>query len=229
MLVFVIIVQRHLAVIHCVFGLMVGWQMPAMAGDNETNTLLFSDHFENAIAGRWEQLKFGRPTEYFICHEANSNCLKAVADNTCSALMTKVQLEPRPRLIARWRWKIDQIPPNSTDHLARSFDHTARVIIAFDTFIGPPRTVNYVWANQVKIGDVFPHPKSGRAQMIALESGDNKAGQWISEERDVTADWHQLFGDKAMPSIVAVGVITDSESTGTKVTGYYQNIELFSK
>ena len=197
--------------------------------DNGTNTLLFSDHFERAIAGRWEQYKFGKPTDYSICREANTNCLKAVADKTCSALMTKVELEPPARLIARWRWKIDQIPPNSTDDVLRSFDHTARVIIVFDTLLGPPRTVNYVWANQVKIGAVFPHPRSGRAQMIALESGDTKAGQWIAEERDVTADWHQLFGDKAMPKIVAIGVITDSESTGTKVTGYYQNIELLSK
>ncbi len=207
----------------------MGWQLPVTAGVNGTNTLLFSDHFESAIAGRWEQLKFGRPTEYFICREADINCLKAVADNTCSALMTKVQLEPQPRLIARWKWKIDQIPPHSKDRVARGFDHTARLIIAFDTLIGPPRTVNYVWANEVNIGETFPHPRSSRAQMIALESGDKKAGQWITEERDVTADWHQLFGDRTMPKIVAVGVITDSESTGTKVTGYYQNIELFSK
>ncbi len=226
---FMINSARELAAVLCVFGLTMGSQRPAMAVDKGTNTLLFSDHFDCPIAGRWEQLKFGPPTDYFICHEADTNCLKAVADKTCSALMTRVDLEPSTRLIARWRWKIDRIPPNSTDHVLRSFDHTARVIIAFDTFIGPPRTVNYVWANQVKIGDVFPHPRSGRAQMIALESGDSKAGEWVAEERDVTADWHQLFGDKPMPKIVAIGVITDSEATGTKVTGCYQNIELLSK
>ena len=65
--------------------------------------------------------------------------------------------------------------------------------------------------------------------MIALESGVQKAGQWIAEERDVTADWHQLFGDRPMPKIVAIGVITDSENTGAQVTGYYQKLELLAQ
>jgi hypothetical protein len=194
-----------------------------------TNALLFSERFERSLAGRWEQLKFGRPTDYSIVREGSSNCLKAVADQTCSALMTKVELKPPARLVVRWQWKIDHVPTNSTDNIASSFDHTARIIIAFDTFFGPPRTLNYVWANRENIGAEFPHPLSGRAQMIALQSGNQKAGAWIAEKRDVTADWHLLFGDKPMPAIVAVGVITDSENTGTQVTGCYQNIELLAE
>jgi hypothetical protein len=194
-----------------------------------TNTLLFVERFEQSLAGRWESLRFGRTTDYTIVREGSNNCLKAVADRTCSALMTKVDLQPPIRLIARWQWKIDHVPTNATDRIARSFDHTARIIIAFDTFLGPPRTINYIWANQDKVGAVLPHPLSGRAQMIALQTGNQKAGEWIAEERDVTADWHLLFGDKPMPAIVAVGVITDSENTGTQVTGCYRNIELLSK
>lgn len=207
----------------------IGGGLPASAQRGGTNHLLFSEDFKRGLAGRWEQLRFGKQTDYSICREDTTKCLKAVADKTCSALMTKVDIKPPESLIARWRWKIDRIPSNSTDHVASSFDHAARVIIAFDTFIGPPRTLNYVWANREKAGTAFSHPLTGRAQMLALESGEQRAGEWISEERDVTADWHQLFGDKAMPRIVAIGVITDSENTGTRVTGYYANIQLLAK
>jgi len=200
----------------------------AQAGGTHT-VLVFAERFERDLTGRWEQLKFGRPTEYCIVDEGASPCLKAVANRTCSALLTKVAIKPATRLIARWQWKINHIPTNSTDRIAGSFDHTARIIIAFDTFLGPPRTLNYIWANQEKIGATLPHPLSGRAQMIALESGNQNAGRWLAEERDVTADWHQLFGDKPMPEIVAVGVITDSENTGTQVTGYYRGIELLAE
>lgn len=207
------------------FGLVGGWE----AQGKGTNQVLFADHFESSLAGRWEPLRFGRLTDYYIACEGSNMCLKAVADRTCSALMSKVELNPTGRLIARWQWKIDHIPTNSTDHIASSFDHTARIIIAFDTFIGPPRTLNYIWANRASINTVLPHLLSGRAQMIALQSGDARAGEWICEERDVTADWHQLFGDKPMPQIIAVGVITDSENTGSKVTGYYRHLELVSE
>lgn len=195
----------------------------------ETNGLLFADHFDCGLKGRWQQLKFGRPTDYETLRDGTNACLKAVADRTCSALMTRVDIKPPGRLLLRWWWKIDRIPTNSTDHLAGSFDHTARVIIAFDTFLGPPRTVNYVWANQVKIGATFPHPFSGRAQMIALQTGNQRAGEWITEERDVMADWRRLFGDRTMPDIVAIGVITDSENTGSHVTGWYRNLELLAE
>ena len=65
--------------------------------------------------------------------------------------------------------------------------------------------------------------------MIVLQTGNQRAGEWITEEREVTADWRQLFGDRAMPKIVGIGVITDSENTGTHVTGWYQNLELLAE
>lgn len=48
-------------------------------------------------------------------------------------------------------------------------------------------------------------------------------------KREVTADWRQLFGDRAMPKIVGIGVITDSENTGSHVTGWHQNLELLAE
>lgn len=201
----------------------------ATAGDLGTNRLLFLENFDRDLGGRWEQLRFGQPTVYSIVSEDGIQCLRAEADRTCSALMARVDLRPSGRLMARWRWKIGHTPTNATDRIAASFDHAARVIIAFDTFIGPPRTLNYVWANRERVGAAFAHPLSARAQMIALESGDERANSWVTEERDVTADWHRLFGDKAMPDIVAVGVITDSANTKSKVRGFYADLELLQK
>ncbi len=191
--------------------------------------LVFSERFDSPLTRHWEQLKFGKPTDYFLCMDGTNQCLKAVADKTCSAFMTKVRVKPQHRLVARWRWKIDHVPQNASDNVSRTFDHTARIIIAFDTLIGPPRTINYVWANQEKIGTDMRHPLSGRAKMVVVQSGNLLAEKWIPEERDVTSDWHRLFGEKAMPDIVALGVITDSENTGTQVTAYYQNLELLER
>jgi hypothetical protein len=86
-----------------------------------------------------------------------------------------------------------------------------------------------MWANVEKPGTVLEHPKSGRAQIFVLESGDAKAGQWIAEERDVTADWKKVFPDKPMPKIVGLGVMTDSDSLGRKLTGDYADIELIGE
>ena len=70
---------------------------------------------------------------------------------------------------------------------------------------------------------------SGRTQLIVVESGNARAGEWISEERDVTADWKSCFGQKTMPKIIGIGVLTDGDSLGCKLTGDYADIELMSK
>jgi Protein of unknown function (DUF3047) len=68
----------------------------------------------------------------------------------------------------------------------------------------------------------------GRAQMLVLEPGNGRAGEWITEQRDVTADWRRLFPGKSMPKIVGVGVLTDTDSTHTQVAANYADIELDS-
>ena len=148
----------------------------------------------------------------------------AFAQGGCSALATKVDLAPRAGITCSWNWKIDHCPKGASDDKLATFDHAARVFIAFDTWIGPPRTINYVWANQAQTNATFDHPSSSRARFIVLESGNGQAGRWLAEQRDVQKDWNLLFKGSPMPKIIAVGVFTESYYTRMPVTGWYGNI-----
>ena len=194
-----------------------------------TNTVLFAAHFEKGLGDRWQQVKFGVPTDYHLAVDGPNTFLCAAATNSCSAFMAKLNSKPPAHLIIRWRWKIDHTPTNASDRIVRDYDHSARVLIAFDTLIGPPRSINYLWANQEKIGTTMSHPLTSRAQMLVLETGNARAGEWITEERDVTADWRRLFGSKTMSKIVGVGVLTDTDSTHTQTTAGYDDLELYSQ
>jgi hypothetical protein len=57
-----------------------------------------------------------------------------------------------------------------------------------------------------------------KAQRLA-DGGDRQAGAWISEHWEVALDWPQLFDDRVILNIAAMGAITDSENTMTKVAG----------
>jgi hypothetical protein len=98
------------------------------------------------------------------------------------------------------------------------------VFVAFDTFLGPPRTIQYVWANKVKVNSTFDHPSSSRAKFIVMESGNEKAGQWLIESRDLRKDYEKAFNTHSVPKIVSVGVFTDSDGTHTSVTAWYDDI-----
>ena len=168
------------------------------------------------------------PTDYTVVFDGTSYCLRASATNSNSALMVKLNLNPPAHLFVSQRWKIVLPPPDASDRVVHDYDHETRLIIAFDTFIGPPRSLDYLWANTEPIGTAMPHPLMGRKQMLVLESGNGRVGGWVTEERDVTADWRRLFPGRKMPKIVGIGVLTDTDSTHTQVTARYADIDLDS-
>jgi hypothetical protein len=188
--------------------------------------ILFQEDFQKPLGERWKHVKFHEPTEYRIVPDGTNNCLMGFAKGGCSAFATKVELAAEPGIACSWRWKIDHCPKDGLDDSIAAFDHSARVFVAFDTWIGPPRTINYLWANRAATNSTFDHPLSSRTKFIVVESGNEKAGQWLVERRDLQKDWKLLFKDEPMPKIVGVGVFTDSHHTGAPITGWYEDIEL---
>jgi hypothetical protein len=185
---------------------------------------LFSEDFENGLSKKWEPVNFEGKTDYTIKKEGTNSVLQARAQSSASGVGTKVNIAAKKGTTFSWRWKIDKTPPGASDDTKKTFDHTARIFIAFKTMIGPPRTINYVWANKVEAGKSFEHPSSGRARFLAIESGDAKAGQWQSYKRDLLADWKLLFGNDDPPAIVGIGLMTDSDGTKQTVTAEYDDL-----
>jgi len=61
--------------------------------------------------------------------------------------------------------------------------------------------------------------------MMAVNSGDGQAGQWVSHRRDLAADFHRCFGEEP-PGIGAIAVMTDSDNTKGSAVAYYGDITL---
>jgi hypothetical protein len=202
----------------------------ALAGAAAPEKILFAENFSRGLTNGWQNVAyFKTPTDYQVVRDGTNFCVRGAAEKTCSALTMKLNLTPPENLKLRWRWKIDGVNTNGSERDLKKFDHAARVFLAFDTFIGPPRTLNYFWGDAEKAGTVLAHPKSGRAQIFVVESGNARAGEWISETRDVGADWKKVFPDRPMPKIVGLGLMTDSDSLGQKLTGCYADIELIGE
>jgi hypothetical protein len=191
--------------------------------------IFFQENFENGLDSGWKKVEFEGETSHRILKEGSNAVLNASAQSSASGLAIKLNRVRPQSAILSWRWKIDRIPEGGSDDKIQTFDHTARVFVAFKTLVGPPRTINYVWANELVPGRTFHHPNSGRSRFIVLQSGNSGAGKWIAEKRDIAADWKQLFGGGDVPDIVAIGFMTDSDGTKTNVTGWYDDFKLGSR
>ena len=64
--------------------------------------------------------------------------------------------------------------------------------------------------------------------MIVLQSGAANANKWLSESRDVAADFREAFGVDA-PAVTGIAIGNDTDNTLERVTTWYGDVTLKTK
>lgn len=202
--------------------LLTGWTAGA-AGDEQ----LLIDDFEAGLKPGWESKVFAGETDYqVVACGADNHCLQAVSQGTASGLVYEIELETDAYPLLTWRWKVDGVLAAGDGRRKSGDDYAARVYVIFPHWFFPKtRTLNYIWANQLPAGTVLPNAYTGNAMMIAVQSGNARAGEWVEERRDIVADFQQAFGEKP-PAIGAIAIMTDTDNTGASARAWYDDLSL---
>jgi hypothetical protein len=204
-----------------------------------------------AIVG-WQPLRpapKANDTRYSLMSDAGVVVLKAEANQAMSGLIHSVRVDVRQTPLLRWRWKIGA-PVRTADMRRKSGDdYAARIYVLFDypaeklpfgtraklklaeTLYGqkiPTAALNYVWDNRYPVGTIQPNSYTDRARMVVVETGDARAGEWVTETRDLAADFRAAFGEEP-PDVVAVALATDTDNTGESAVAWYGDIELLAR
>ncbi|HYD96574.1 MAG TPA: DUF3047 domain-containing protein [Noviherbaspirillum sp.] len=200
----------------------------------------------------WEALKpapKANDTQYTLVREGGHTVLKAQAESAMSGLLHVIRVDVQRYPLLRWRWKI-AAPLQTSDMRTRAGDdYAARIYVVFDypfdrlpfgTRAGirlaesvygqkiPTAALNYVWDNRQPVGTLQPNTYTDRARMIVVRSGGERAGQWLTETRDLAADFRAAFGEEP-PAVVAVALATDTDNTGERATAWYGDIEFLPR
>ena len=177
------------------------------------------------LAG-WEARKFKGATEYSLVRDSGRTVVKAVSKGTASGLFKKVKLDPKNFRYLRWSWKIAGAVKNGDETTKAGDDYAARVYVVFPgRFFWQTKAINYIWANRLARGEAIPNAFTSHTMMLAVESGPERTGQWITEERDILADYRRLFGGEPR-GIGAIAIMTDTDNTGSEATAWYGDITL---
>jgi len=200
----------------------------------------------------WRPLVFSpmKPhTRYSIDNKVCDSCLKAEADKAASAIYKEMDVDTRLFQILSWKWRVKGTLKNGDARTSAGDDYPARVYAAFafepekasmvekirhqvlKSLYGvepPGNTITYIWANKLPKGETVPNAFSNMIMMVAVESGDEMAGKWVSEERNIYEDYKRLFKEEP-PLFRGVIVMTDSDNTGDKAVGWYDDIVLKKK
>lgn len=189
-----------------------------------------------------------KTTYQLIRDSASGNVvLRARSDRSASGLKQLLDVSPTKTPVIRWEWRamalIDEANPSDRDY----DDSPTRLLLFFDgdrstlsprdmmlmeagkLLTGQPvpfATLMYVWDNRQAVDTIIPHPSFGQLKMIVASSGAGRVGEWKRLERNYAVDYERAFG-KPPGRLVGVGVLTDSDNTGSHAYAYYGDIELF--
>ena len=194
----------------------------------------------------WKPLifkKISAQTKYETVNDGDVTVVKASSEASASGLTKEVTIDPREYPIVRWRWKIENLLKNSDVNRKEGDDYPARLYITFKydpdkvslskklkykagrAIFGdiPIGALNYIWETKTPVGAVVENAFTDFAQMIVVESGPQKVGMWIDEERNLYDDYKRAFGEEP-PMINGVAIMSDTDNTKERAVAYYGDI-----
>lgn len=180
--------------------------------------------FTEPLKQHWKEHVFKNPSSY----QAEDNVLHASSQASSSMLYREVNLDLSQRPILTWEWKAVQFPGNKKGkRLASKSDNdfSGRVYILFKGK-NPlaAELIQYVWDDHFPEGTTDDSPFLKNVKILVVQSGPSN--EWVSEMRDVYADYRKLFGRRPPQSLTAVGVMSDSDNTKTQSEIYFRNLSI---
>ncbi|GAC1466587.1 MAG: DUF3047 domain-containing protein [Desulfuromonadaceae bacterium] len=177
------------------------------------------------LAG-WESKRFKGVTEYRLVKEDGRAVVKATSHAAASGLIKKIHFDPSKYRYLRWSWKISHTIKDGDEMSKSGDDYAARVYVVFPgRHFWQMKAITYIWANKLPKGEHVSSPYVSDSKMVAIESGNGMAGQWLTEERDLLADYRLLFGADP-PEAEAIAIMTDTDNTGGAAEAWYGDVSL---
>ncbi len=90
----------------------------------------------------------------------------------------------------------------------------------------PGKAIGYIWANRLPIGEVVESAYTSRLKLFALKSGDELAGSWSEERRNIPADFRMAFPGEPLPRRARVAIMVDSDNTQGEALSWFDAISL---
>ncbi len=201
--------------------------LAAVAGWCDDRVLVIDD-FEKGLRSQWEEKAFKGRTDYTVVPGDGGMVLQAESRAAASGLIFKHEYDLKQYPILAWRWKISNILAKGDAHTKAGDDYAARIYVIFPNWLPwNTRSINYIWANRLPQGEFIPNSFYHKAVMLAVESGPEKVGEWVAEQRNVLEDFRKIFGEDP-PLAGGIAIMTDTDNTGESAVAWYDDIRLES-
>jgi hypothetical protein len=191
----------------------------------DARQVLFHEPFQQIDPVRWREIALKGRTIYSIDTVDGSASLKAQSQAGASILVHPVEFDIREYPWLSWRWRVERLVDGENLRRKRGSDASARVYVYFNTkgFPWQKRNLDYVWSRTLPVGTELSSAYTNQSKIIVVESGSERAGQWLSVSRNLLDDYRRLFGEEP-PRAAAIGLMVDTDNTRSEALARFDDV-----
>jgi hypothetical protein len=186
-------------------------------------------------------------TRFSVADIDGKRALRIEAVESYGNLVHSLSMEKASTKLS-WRWRVEVLNPAVNLRVREGDDSALKVCALWDLplenvpFVErqilrvarsktaeplPAATVCYVWDARLAQGTELDSPFTHRLRYVVLRTGD-KPDQWLSEKRDIGADFLKFFGNESatLPPLIGIAVGADADNTHSRSVGYVADLVL---
>ena len=179
------------------------------------------------IPAGWKGESFGRRADYEFTNEHHDGGrvlhLKSQDEHSTIArdITGKVNLKETP--ILEWTWKATILPTGGDLRRKETTDMAAQLYVVWPRFpeLLRSRIIGYVWDATTPAATIVKSQKTGTVTFVVARSGSADLGKWVTERRNVVADYVKIFGEfPEDPKVITISIDSnDTHSTAESFIG----------
>lgn len=197
------------------------------------------DQYKGDIFSVWKSRDENRKEAsgtYVLQGDSTNRFLKASSFGNSIQIVRQVKWDINKYNFLSWRWRLHKKPEGANEEARGKNDSGAAIYVLFQRkripFLSwehqPVNVIKYVWSSSLPQGKVVHKEKTKLGaiiyvgKFIVLQSG-GEGGGWITEKRNVLGDYKKVFGKSPQYDPFLIGILTDSNDTGTSAIADYDD------
>ncbi|MCF7990886.1 MAG: DUF3047 domain-containing protein [Thiohalocapsa sp.] len=220
--------------------------LPAAASSEVTVGAFSQAPADGSVPAGWRLAKLPgvAPTRFRLGEGGAVTAVRLDADNAAASLFRPLRVDAARTPVLRWRWRVDRLIDGADIRQKDGDDLPARLYVMFDYPLErlplaertkiklaravagdllPAAALCYVWDGRLPAGTTLWNAYTDRVRVVVVRSGPQRIGDWVTEERDVAADFRAAFGE-APPPISGVAIAADTDQTGAVARSWFGDI-----
>lgn len=166
----------------------------------------------------------GRPAyDVVVTEDEGRRALRMSSRDERSSIAKELSVDLEATPMLEWAWKIVQLPEGADVRQRATSDLAAQVIVVWPRFPEAlrARLIVYAWGTSEPAGAVERSRKAPTVTFVILRSGSEALGRWVTERRDVVADYRRIYGERPdNPRVIALSIDTnDTHATASSFIG----------